>query len=75
MPKITTLDRQWERLMMLCESESKFRDKGGHLRLLRLLASDIEELAGEMGFNRRRIASRDFRARRDGDHIVGIVMD
>jgi hypothetical protein len=75
MPKLTSLDKQWQRLMMLCQSESNFRDKGGHHRLLKLLASDIEQLAAEMGFSTRRIASRDFRARREGDHIIGISVD
>ena len=75
MAKPTILDNQWQRLMALCESESKFRNKGGHHKLLKLLASDIEELAGEMGFSARRIASRDFRSNREGDHIVGIVVD
>ncbi len=75
MPKPTILEKQWQQLMTLCESESTFRSKGGHSRLLKLLASDIERLAGEMGFSARRIASRDFRARREGDHIVGIIVD
>jgi len=75
MAKPTLLDKQWHRLMTLCESESQFRSKGGYSRLLRLLGSDIEQLAGEMGFSARRIASRDFRAQKDGDHIIGIVVD
>ena len=75
MPRPTTLDQQWQRLMALCESESKLRREGGHLRLLKLIASDIFELAGEMGFPRHRSESRDFRSLREGDHIVGIVVD
>ena len=74
-PKLTLLDKQWQRLMALCESEAKFRREGGHPRLLKLLASDITHLATEMGFGARRIASRDFRAERRGDHIVGIIPD
>jgi hypothetical protein len=61
--------------MALCESESKLRREGGHPRLLRLIAADILELAGEMGFPTRRIESRDFRSLREGNHIVGIVVD
>ena len=75
MPKLTILDKQWQRLMTLCESESTFRSKGGYSKLLKLLASDIEQLGSEMGFSARRIASRDFRAKREGDHIVGIARD
>jgi hypothetical protein len=72
-PKATVLDTQWQRLMTLCESESRFLREGGHARLLKLIASDIEQLAAEMGFDRGGIASRDFRAERNGDHIVRII--
>ena len=75
MAKPTALDRQWQRLMALCESEAQFRRQGGHPRLLKLLAADITQLADEMGFSARRIASRDFRAERDGDHIVRLIAD
>jgi hypothetical protein len=75
MPRSTLLDTQWQQLMALCESETAFRSRGGYHRLLKLLAADIERLATEMGFSPRRIASRDFRSRREGDHIVGIVTD
>jgi hypothetical protein len=75
MPRITRLDKQWQQLMALCESESKFRSEGVHSRLLKLVASDIEALAAEMGFSPHRIATRDFRAQRDGHHIVGIIAD
>jgi hypothetical protein len=75
MPKLTVLDNQWKHLMSLCENEAAFRSKGGHPRLLRLIASDIEKLGSEMGFSPRRIASRDFRAKREGNHIVGIAKD
>ena len=71
----TTLDNQWRNLMELCENEARFRVKGGHPRLLSLLASDIERLAAEMGFSARRIESRDFRAKREGDHIVELATD
>jgi hypothetical protein len=72
--KITALDKQWQHLMSLCESEAKFREKPGrHARMLNLLASEIERLATEMGFGPGQIATRDFRAVRDGDHIVQII--
>jgi hypothetical protein len=75
MSKPTSLDKQWRQLMTLCESEAKFRSEGGHPRLLKLLAADIYGLATEMGFSARRITTRDFRAEREGDHIVSIVVD
>jgi hypothetical protein len=75
MPKLTPLDRQWQQLIALCETESKLLSEGDHPRLIRHIASEIEQLAVEMGFSPRRIASRDFRAERDGVHIVSIVAD
>ena len=73
MPRITNLDKQWQQLMALCESESKLRTDGNHPRLVRHVASEIEQLATGMGFSPRRIASRDFRAEREGGYIVRIV--
>ena len=73
--KLTTLDRQWRQLMALCESEATFRDEPGYARLKKLVASEIDQLAAAMGFSERRIATRDFRAERDGDHIVRILPD
>ena len=75
MSKPTPLDKQWRQLMTLCESEVKFRSEGGHPKLLKLLAADIKRLADEMGFSARRIASRDFRAERAGDHIIRVIVD
>jgi hypothetical protein len=74
-PRFTPLDKQWQQLMALCENESKFRNEGAHPRLLKLIVSDIENLASDMGFSPRRIASRDFRAQRERDRIVGIIED
>ena len=75
MAKQTTLDAQWERLMSLCASESRFKAEWNHPRLLKLLQSDIDLLAREMGFNERLIVTRDFRAEREGDHIKRIVTE
>jgi hypothetical protein len=75
MPKPTHLDRQWQQLMSLCESEAKFQTTEQHPKLLRLIRSEIEELASQMGFPPRRIATRDFRAERRGDHIARIIND
>jgi hypothetical protein len=73
--KDTSLDRQWQQLMALCQSESRLRKEDGHTRLLKLIGSDIEQLAGEMGFSAQRISTREFRAERHGDHIVRIVAE
>jgi hypothetical protein len=75
MAKLTLLDKQWQELMALCAEEAKYRADGHHPRLLKLIVSRIDALATEMGFSRRRIATRDFRAERRGDHIAGIIAD
>jgi hypothetical protein len=75
MSKPTTLDVQWQRLMSLCASESKFRAEGNHPRLLKLLKADIDQLAREMGFSERLIVTRDFRAERNGEHIARIITE
>jgi len=75
MPRVTALDKQWRELMSLCASEEKFRTEGGHPRLSKLIARQIDELAREMGFRERTIVTRDFRAERAGDHIVRIIAE
>ena len=75
MPKITLLDKQWTELMALCANEATYRAEGTHPKLLTLVGSRIDVLAAEMGFSERRIASRDFRAERNGDHISRIIAD
>jgi hypothetical protein len=74
MAKSTPLDRQWTHLMALCESESKFLADDQHPRLLRLVQAEIDELARAMGFSEQCIATRDFRAERDGSRIVRIIV-
>ena len=71
--KLTSLDRQWQQLMALCETETKFRAAAGYARLKKLVALEIDQLAGAMGFSPRRIATRDFRAEREDGHIVRIL--
>ena len=73
MSKQTAIDRQWNELMDLCRKESEFRAKGGHPKTLKLVSARIEELADEMGFTPRQIATREFRAERDGSRIVRIA--
>jgi hypothetical protein len=59
--------------MALCDTECSLRRDGSHPRLIRLVSSDIDTLAGEMGFSARTIANREFRAHKQGGHIVGII--
>ncbi len=73
--KRTSLDQQWDHLMTLCESESRFRAEGKHPRLLKLVTAEILELAAEMGFSARCIETRDFRAERERGRIVRILND
>jgi hypothetical protein len=73
MAKITELDKQWHELMFLCERESTFRQQGSHPKLLTLVVADIEALSRRMGFSSRQIDTREFRAVRDGGHIVRII--
>jgi len=75
MAKVTALDKKWQDLMALCESETKLRTEGRHARLARFVAAEIERLGREMGFSLQRITSRDFRAERDGGHIVRLITD
>lgn len=75
MPRVTPLDRQWRHLMVLCDTENNLRKDGTHSRLMKLVSTDIEKLAGEMGFSPRRIADREFRAHRQDGHIVSIIDD
>ena len=75
MPKVTLLDKQWQELRMLCAEEAKYRADADHPKLLKLIVSRLENLASEMGFSERRIATRDFRAERDRDHIARIIAD
>jgi hypothetical protein len=75
MPRVTTLDKQWQHLMVLCERESAVRADGTHPRLAKLIAAEIERLGRDMGFSSQRVASRDFRAERKGDHIIRLITD
>lgn len=73
--KRTALDDQWQELMTLCENEVRFTREARHPRLVRLIAARIGELAAEMGFSPRRIATRDFRAERDGERITRVITE
>lgn len=67
------LDQRWAQLMALCRSEAQYRADGTHPKLLRHVTAQIDELAAEMGFSERSIATRDFRAERDGNRITRLI--
>lgn len=73
MAKLTKLDNQWRELMFLCGQESTYQQQRNHPRLLKLVATQIDELARQMGFGPQQTRSRDFRSVRDGEHIVDII--
>jgi hypothetical protein len=73
MAKVTQLDKQWHELMFLCEQESAYQAQRNHPKLLKLVTAQIDELAGQMGFGPQQTRSREFRAVRDGEHIVDII--
>jgi len=75
MPKVTLLDKQWQELMTLCAEEERYKADRTHPKLLKLIQSRIDALAREMGFNERRIVTRDFRAERAAGHIARIIAD
>lgn len=72
MPRVTPLDKQWEELMSLCRQEAQLQAED-HPKLLKFVSRQIDRLAREMGFKDRQIETREFRAERDGRHIVRVV--
>jgi hypothetical protein len=70
----TKLDCQWEDLMSLCGKEKDYVATGSHPKLLRLVSREIEKMAAAMGFSPEQIEKREFRAERDGEHIVRLIL-
>jgi hypothetical protein len=70
----TKLDRQWEDLMSLCVKEKEFIAGRSHPKLRRLVSREIEKIASAMGFGPEQIEKREFRAERDGEHIVRLIV-
>jgi hypothetical protein len=75
MPRHTELDSDWNALMALCQKEIELRRETSHPKLARFVAAQIEKLAADMGFGPRQIARREFRAERQGRHIVRILTE
>jgi len=42
---------------------------------LRLISEQIDQLAAQMGFSQQQISSREFRAEKDGEHILKLLVD
>lgn len=74
MAHVTSLDRQWDALMALCQQEVQLQAES-HPKLLRFVSGQIDSLAREMGFSEKRIEKREFRALRRGRHIVQVSTD
>jgi len=75
MARQTELDRHWHSLMSLCTRERDYKVSNRHPKLLRLVTEQINDLAAQMGFSRRQISSREFRAEKDGDRISKLLVD
>ena len=75
MPRETELDRRWRDLMGLCTKERDYRARNQHPRLLRHISQQIDELAVQMGFKEHHIKRREFRAEKDGEHILRLLVD
>ncbi len=71
----TALDRKWDELMSLCKKEAEFTRDNRHPKLVRFLADQIDKLAKELGFRDYQIQHREFRAEKDGDHIVRLLTE
>ena len=75
MPRATELDKRWEELMGLCRKEAEFQEQDTHPKVRKLVAKTIEALARDLGFAERQIAEREFRAERNGGHIVRVMTE
>lgn len=73
--RVTDLDKRWDELMGLCQKEAEFQRNSAHPKLSKVVAKAIDELGRELGFTERQIVAREFRAERDGDHIVRVIRE
>ena len=71
--RLTDLDRKWQELMSLCRKEKELVSARSHPKVLRLVSREIDRLASDIGFSPGQIQKREFRAERDGEHIVRIL--
>ena len=75
MPRLSQLDKQWQDLMSLCAKEAEFLAGEKHPKLLRFVSDQIDQIGAAMGFSHGQIKKREFRAERDGDHIVRPIVE
>ena len=73
--RFTPLDKQWEELMSLCGREAELERDDRHPKLVKLLSGQIETLARELGFSEPQIQHREFRAEKDGEHIIRLFTE
>jgi hypothetical protein len=71
----THLDKQWEMLMDLCRKEAELEKEDKHPKLAKLVSDQLDQLARDLGFSEERIRLREFRAERDGPHIIRFILD
>jgi hypothetical protein len=71
----TTLDKQWAELMELVRKEAELEKEDKHPRLSALISSQLDQYARDLGFSEERIRRREFRAEREGEHIIRIITD
>ena len=69
----TPRDVKWNELMALCRNEAEFQREGKHPKLVKFLGSQIVRLAREMGFGPDQIEQREFRAVKEGPHVVRVL--
>jgi hypothetical protein len=58
----------------LCGKEKEFLAAQSHPKLVRLVSKEIDRVASELGFSEAQIRNREFRAERDGDHIIRLLL-
>ena len=73
--KETILDKQWQALMELVRKEAELEREDKHPRLAKLVSDQLDQLARDLGFSDERIRRREFRAERDGGHIVRMMTE
>jgi hypothetical protein len=69
------LDRHWRDLMSLCSKERDYKAEQRHPKLSLFITEQINQLAAEMGFSQRQIVQREFRAEKNGEHVLRLFIE